>query len=105
MIAPTQADDEPGTSRSATLGKGKAIEESKCSLTSIKEMRDAIIKEKHIRTLIYLSTYVLMTEGPSIELDDIIKNHTFVGIVDLEQCISMVQHSTELYLLNHDSLA
>ncbi len=29
----------------------------------------------------------------------------FVGIVDLNRCLSLVQHSTKLYLVNHAALA
>lgn len=33
------------------------------------------------------------------------RNHIFVGVVDLEGSLSMVQHLTKLYLVNHASLS
>jgi hypothetical protein len=38
-------------------------------------------------------------------LHEVLEGHVFVGIVDLDRCLSLVQHSTQLYLLNHGSLA
>jgi DNA mismatch repair protein MLH1 len=38
-------------------------------------------------------------------LTEIIENHFFVGIVDLERGLSLAQHSTKLYLVNHGALA
>jgi len=34
-----------------------------------------------------------------------LEKHTFVGIVDLSKALSLIQHSTNLYLVNHGSLA
>ena len=39
------------------------------------------------------------------ELTEIIEKHIFVGIVDLTKTLSLLQHSTRLYLVNHCSLA
>lgn len=39
------------------------------------------------------------------ELTEIIEKHVFVGIVDLPRCLSLIQHSTKLYLINHGALA
>lgn len=39
------------------------------------------------------------------ELDTIVKNHIFVGVADLGGSLSMLQHQTKLYLVNHGSLA
>lgn len=39
------------------------------------------------------------------DLTEIIKKHTFVGIVDGYRCLSLIQHATKLYLLNHAALA
>lgn len=33
------------------------------------------------------------------------EKHIFVGIVDLERCLSLIQHSTNLFLVNHTALA
>ncbi len=40
-----------------------------------------------------------------VELSEIIAKHTFVGVVDAPRCLSLVQHGTRLYLLNHGALA
>jgi len=39
-----------------------------------------------------------------LELSEILEKHTFVGIVDTHKCLSLVQYSTNLYLVNHSSL-
>ena len=36
---------------------------------------------------------------------EILAKHTFVGVVDAPRCLSLVQHHTRLYLLNHGALA
>lgn len=38
-------------------------------------------------------------------LERLIKDHTFVGVADLNGALSMLQHRTKLYLINHASLA
>jgi len=38
-------------------------------------------------------------------LTEILENHSFVGIVDLDRCLSLLQHSTQLYLVNHGALS
>lgn len=40
-----------------------------------------------------------------LELAEILQKHVFVGIVDLGRCLSLVQHSKKLYLVNHGALA
>ncbi|KAF9652282.1 DNA binding protein [Thelephora ganbajun] len=67
--------------------KTKEIQESTIALTSIKDLRKRIIVKEH--------------QG----LHEVLEGHVFVGIVDLDRCLSLVQHSTQLYLLNHGSLA
>ncbi|OCF37800.1 DNA mismatch repair protein MLH1 [Kwoniella heveanensis BCC8398] len=68
-------------------GKEKEIPESECAFTSIHELRNAVRK------------------GANAELMEIMQRHAFVGIVDRHMCLSLVQHSTKLYLVNHASLA
>ncbi|KIY63167.1 DNA mismatch repair protein MutL [Cylindrobasidium torrendii FP15055 ss-10] len=63
------------------------VHESQCLLHSVLSLRALVCTEKH----------ELLTE--------IIEKHTFVGIVDLNRCLSLIQHSTNLYLVNHASLA
>jgi hypothetical protein len=41
----------------------------------------------------------------AIDLTEILEKHSFVGIVDLDRCLSLLQHSTKLYLVNHGALA
>lgn len=41
----------------------------------------------------------------SAELSEILAQHTFVGVVDAPRCLSLVQHGTRLYLLNHGALS
>jgi len=41
----------------------------------------------------------------TIELTEIFEKHTFVGIVDLDKCLSLIQASTNLYLVNHAAVA
>ncbi|EIW77203.1 DNA mismatch repair protein MutL [Coniophora puteana RWD-64-598 SS2] len=63
------------------------IAESFCDLTSIQELRQECLKGKHH------------------QLTEILEKHTFVGVVDLNQSLSLIQHSTKLYLVNHGALA
>lgn len=109
---PTQI-DAPGNGK----GKGKAsaegtppvtksreIKESECLLTSVKNLRQNVIKSKHRREYVCDSNY-LPNEASHLELTEILEKHTFVGIVDTHKCLSLIQHSTNLYLVNHSSLA
>ncbi|KAG9025968.1 DNA mismatch repair protein [Tulasnella sp. JGI-2019a] len=75
------SEDAPGAR------KREDIPESQCILSSIKDMRNDVLKKKH---------------GG---LADILTNHIFVGIVDMGLEISLVQHLTKLYMLNHGVLS
>ncbi|WVF72656.1 hypothetical protein IAT40_007474 [Kwoniella sp. CBS 6097] len=68
-------------------GKEKEIPESECEFTSIHELRKAARK------------------AGNAELMEIMRRHAFVGVVDRQMCLSLVQHSTKLYMVNHASLA
>lgn len=46
-----------------------------------------------------------MAKAKHRQLSEILEKHTFVGIVDLDKCLSMIQFSTNLYLVNHAALA
>ncbi|KAF5351213.1 hypothetical protein D9756_008426 [Leucocoprinus leucothites] len=70
-----------------TATKSKEIKESECVLTSVKSLRQNVTKIRHR------------------QLGEILEKHTFVGIVDTHKCLSLVQYSTNLYLVNHSSLA
>ncbi|ESK91760.1 dna mismatch repair protein [Moniliophthora roreri MCA 2997] len=63
------------------------VQESDCNLTSVYNLRKTVLKQKH--------------KG----LSEILEKHTFVGIADLDLCLSLIQHSTKLYLVNHGALA
>ncbi|KAJ7512062.1 histidine kinase-like ATPase [Mycena galericulata] len=87
---PSQIEGRPGSSskgKSTDTSKSREIKESECILTSVKNLRQNAIKRKHK------------------QLSEILEKHTFVGIVDLTKCLSLIQHSTKLYLVNHGALA
>ncbi|KAG5637179.1 hypothetical protein H0H81_005478 [Sphagnurus paluster] len=67
--------------------KTRDVKESECYLTSVVNLRQSVAKGKHRH------------------LTEILEKHTFVGIVDLPRSLSLIQHSTNLYLVNHGSLA
>ncbi|KAL9709899.1 DNA mismatch repair protein Mlh1 [Leucoagaricus gongylophorus] len=70
-----------------TPAKSRDVRESECMLTSVKTLRQNVLKMRHR------------------QLSEILEKHTFVGIVDTHKCLSLVQYSTNLYLVNHSSLA
>ncbi|PFH48093.1 hypothetical protein AMATHDRAFT_6132 [Amanita thiersii Skay4041] len=88
VVSPSQKED-PSSSvvEPPPPVKTREIKESECFLTSVKNMRQNIIKNKHNR------------------LTEILEKHTFVGVVDLNRCLSLIQYSTNLYLVNHSALA
>lgn len=59
---------------------------SDCSLTSVAQLRASIPHQRH--------------SG----LSDILQNHTFVGVIDVVRGLSLLQHGTKLYLVDHDAL-
>uniref|UniRef100_A0A8H8CGK4 DNA mismatch repair protein S5 domain-containing protein n=1 Tax=Psilocybe cubensis TaxID=181762 RepID=A0A8H8CGK4_PSICU len=67
--------------------KSREVKESQCFLTSVKTLRQKLVKGKHP------------------QLTEILEKHIFIGIVDLKRCLSLIQCSTKLYLVNHDALA
>ncbi|KZS97086.1 DNA mismatch repair protein MutL [Sistotremastrum niveocremeum HHB9708] len=93
IVNPSQSQTAPvidvdmETPPTPTTTNLKDIPESQCYLASIQSLRAKILKSKH--------------EG----LTEIFEKHVFVGIVDLYKCMSLIQHSTKLYLVNHGSLA
>ncbi|KAF4582453.1 DNA mismatch repair protein [Pleurotus pulmonarius] len=78
--------DSPATQSPSPL-KIRDIKESECYLTSVLNLRHALIKGKHK------------------QLTEILEKHTFVGIVDLQRSLSLIQHSTKLYLVNNGALS
>ncbi|KAI0938628.1 hypothetical protein AcW1_001690 [Taiwanofungus camphoratus] len=79
--------DSSADSAAHITPKTREIKESECYLTSVCNLRQAINREKHRH------------------LSEILEKHTFVGIVDINRCLSLIQHSTKLYLVNHGALA
>ncbi|KAF8886529.1 DNA mismatch repair protein MutL [Infundibulicybe gibba] len=69
------------------VSKSRDVKESECYLTSVRGLRTGLQEGKHK------------------QLSEILEKHTFVGIVDLEKNLSLIQHSTKLYLVNHSALA
>ncbi|WFD07959.1 DNA mismatch repair protein Mlh1 [Malassezia vespertilionis] len=59
------------------------IPESTCNLTSVHELRANMIQDR------------------DVGLTNVLQHHTFVGVVDLEKALTLVQHGTQLYLVNH----
>jgi len=40
-----------------------------------------------------------------LELDQLFKNHIFIGIADLTSARSCIQHQTKMYLVKHNVIA
>ncbi|KAJ4468792.1 histidine kinase-like ATPase [Lentinula aciculospora] len=89
VVNPSQIGKGPADSHSSSQPqhRSKEVKESECFLSSVTNLRNRIVKGKH----------KLLTE--------ILEKHTFVGIVDVDRCLSLIQHSTKLYLVNHGALA
>ena len=82
-------DDQAELPRPAAMSqqiRSSKLSTSSCSLTSIQELRRAVKEGKHEA------------------LETIIKQHTFVGTVDVKIGLSLIQHGTKLYLVNHNLL-
>lgn len=82
------------------------IAQSECALTSVRQLRKEVIEARHEGAL--LLHMDCLAEGADVRrvagLDALIKGHIFVGVADLDSCISMIQHQTKLYLVNHASI-
>lgn len=100
-------DEQPGPSQRREGGrKIKEIRESVIELTSIKDLRKSVVVKQHQG--ISPTSCSVLCHGPDLVtrgLHEVLEGHVFVGIVDLDRCLSLIQHSTQLYLLNHGSLA
>ncbi|CAD6567867.1 MAG: DNA mismatch repair protein [Tremellales sp. Tagirdzhanova-0007] len=66
--------------------KARDIAESVCAFNSISNLRDLARKKSNL------------------DVAEILQKHAFVGIVDRDLSLSLVQHSTKLYLVEHASL-
>ncbi|KAJ3866490.1 histidine kinase-like ATPase [Lentinula novae-zelandiae] len=89
VVNPSQISKGPAESspQPQSLPRSREMKESECFLTSVTTLRNRIVKGKH----------KLLTE--------ILEKHTFVGIIDVDRCLSLIQYSTKLYLVNHGALA
>ncbi|KAG1885385.1 histidine kinase-like ATPase [Suillus subluteus] len=74
--------DEP-----VTAIRLRDIKESTCHFASITELRRLATKRIHH------------------DLSEIIKKHTFVGVIDMSRCLTLIQHNKNLYMVNHAALA
>jgi DNA mismatch repair protein MLH1 len=99
-------DEEPV--RRENSKKTKEMPESACELSSIKDLRKRILVKEHQGTSPASAlhpTRCSYSDTDTPGLHEVLEGHVFVGIVDPDRCLSLVQHSTQLYLLNHGSLA
>lgn len=99
--------DEDSQDRGAVLAapadepKGREIVESTCEFTSILDLRRLARKKgdsggRDNRTCVGWLSLSDVTE--------LMHKHAFIGVVDRQLCLSLLQHSTKLYLINHASL-
>ncbi|KAI9637283.1 putative MUTL-like protein 1 [Dioszegia hungarica] len=72
----------------ASGGGSGEIQESMCEFTSITELRRTARKR-----------------GSTVEMTEIMSKHAFVGVVDRDLSLCLIQNGTKLYLVNHASLA
>ncbi|KAI0264750.1 DNA mismatch repair protein MutL [Gloeopeniophorella convolvens] len=96
LPAPTQSGDRDKTAAVAARHgsdtvperrKVKEVPQSTCFLTSVLSLRENVEKAKHS------------------QLSEIVRKHVFVGVADVVRELSLVQHTTKLYLVNHGALA
>jgi DNA mismatch repair protein MLH1 len=85
----------------------KKIPTVACKLTSVSQLRNEVKEATHAGQsvacgcFLYKNLYESDTFGAEIE--QIIKNHVFVACVDVASNLSLIQHGTKLYLVNHAS--
>ncbi|GAA5960575.1 hypothetical protein JCM21900_002848 [Sporobolomyces salmonicolor] len=63
------------------------LAQSDCALTSVRQLRQEVLNERNEA------------------LDTLFKNHSFVGVADLDHSVTLIQHQTKLYLINHTAIA
>ena len=101
-------EEPPAHVRRESSKKTKEMPESPCELTSIRDLRKRILVKEHqgtSPTLGFHPTRCYYSNTVTRGLHEVLEGHVFVGIVDPDRSLSLVQHSTQLYLLNHGSLA
>lgn len=92
--------DEP-----VTAIRLRDIKESTCHLTSITELRRLAHKRIHHGRLCICFRYENALTHKIVDLTEIIRKHTFVGVIDLYRCLTLIQHNKNLYMVNHAALA
>lgn len=86
--------------------KTREISQSTCYLTSVLTLRENVKKLKHTGAQrVPTIFYSVMTNEYDLELTEILQKHVFVGVVDLDRELSVVQYQKKLYLVNHGALA
>lgn len=85
-----------------------SIPQSETALTSVKELRSEVVArrnegERVFHCFVMVSNSQLICMHPDLEA--LVKNHVFVGVVGPDQPLSAVQHHQKLLLVNHVSLA
>lgn len=80
-------DETPLWNAAPPEDKTNDIPESVCDFTSIQDLRQAVAKKA------------------SADLTETLTRHAYVGLVDSDMSLSLLQHSTRLLLVNHAALA
>ena len=104
---PVAGEEDVGGYAPATQNTGtpaREVKESECNLTSVLKLRDHVKKGRHKSMLSTLLAASYLS-APKLAMTEILREHIFVGIVDMNKGLSVVQHSTKLYLVNHSSIA
>ncbi|KAG9043599.1 DNA mismatch repair protein [Tulasnella sp. UAMH 9824] len=106
----TPTENEPSSSSSNKVKNrgavGEIIQESQTTLVSINELRGDVVKKRHGGLVALLTRKTFEADAvANAGFGEIVEKHTFVGVVDLKLSLSLIQHSTKLYLVNHGSLA
>ena len=81
--------------------KARDIAESVCAFNSISNLRDLARKKSNLGQRFFSPSEIRLTVA---DVAEILQKHAFVGIVDRDLSLSLVQHSTKLYLVEHASL-
>lgn len=89
----------------ATAIRLRDIKESSCHLASVIELRRLATKRTHHGGEVVLPCSDQTAYTQNADLTEIIKKHTFVGVIDLPRCLTLIQHNKNLYMVNHAALA
>jgi DNA mismatch repair protein MLH1 len=84
------------------------IAQSETDLTSVIELRKEVVERCDAGAWFVASDMgERVADGGERRtgLEAIVKGHIFVGVADLQGSLSMLQHRTKLYLVNHASLS